>query len=49
VAWILPIIPVGVWLGRAIVGWINQQVFEWMILIALAVVGVYLLFGSPPT
>jgi uncharacterized membrane protein YfcA len=49
VAWILPTIPVGVWIGRAIVGWINQRAFEWMILLALAGAGIYLLFGTPPS
>lgn len=48
IIWVLPLIPLGVWIGRKIIGWINPQLFQQIMLIALFVAGIYLLFGNPP-
>lgn len=45
VLWVLPIIPVGVWIGKWIIVRLNQRVFEWLMLILLAYAGVSLLVG----
>ncbi len=41
-AWVLLLIPLGVWLGRRLVVRINQKVFEWTILVLLVWVSVIL-------
>jgi uncharacterized membrane protein YfcA len=45
VLWALPIIPVGVWIGKWIIVRLNQRVFEWLMLILLVYAGVSLLAG----
>ncbi|MDX1991668.1 MAG: sulfite exporter TauE/SafE family protein [bacterium] len=45
IAWVIPLIPVGVWLGRKIIGWLNPKVFEWVMLAFLLYSGLSLLFG----
>ncbi|HEX2906254.1 MAG TPA: sulfite exporter TauE/SafE family protein [Phototrophicaceae bacterium] len=42
--WILPLIPVSVWLGRRFVKWINPVWFERMMLVVLFIMALYLLF-----
>lgn len=45
IAWALPIIPFGVWIGRRVIGWINPKVFDWLMTILLLWAGLSLLFG----
>lgn len=45
VALALPFIPFGVWVGRRIIGWINQVWFERMIIVLLLYAGLQLLLG----
>ena len=46
IAWVLLLIPPAVMTGRYLIERINQQVFEWMMLIPLFVLSVYLLLFS---
>jgi len=46
VVWMLPIIPMGVWLGRWIIGWINPLIFERAMMILLVISAVLLLFDG---
>jgi uncharacterized protein len=48
IAWMLPVIPVGVWVGRAVVRRINNRLFEWSMMIVLVWAGISLLLSSPP-
>lgn len=41
--WALPILPIGVWVGRKIIHKINQHNFELIMLIALTITALYLL------
>ncbi len=43
--WALPLIPLGVWLGKELVQRINQRKFEWLMLILLFWIGSSLLVG----
>lgn len=45
VIWALPIIPIGVWLGRKSLDYISQQMFE-RVIMGLLIFTVFLLFGS---
>lgn len=45
IAWVLPIIPIGVWFGRKFTLWINPKTFENLMLALLFLVSVMLLFG----
>lgn len=45
IAWALPLIPLGVWLGRGIIRRMNRAIFEWFMLITLVWAGLSLLFG----
>ena len=45
VLWALPIIPLGVWIGKWVILRLNQRVFEWLMLILLVYAGVSLLLG----
>ncbi|MBE2271079.1 MAG: sulfite exporter TauE/SafE family protein [Anaerolinea sp.] len=45
IAWVLPILPLGVWVGRYFVKRINQLAFERFMLVVLVIVAVYLLVG----
>lgn len=47
VLWVMPVIPGGVWLGKRFVKWVNPVVFEWMMLITLLVMSVFLLVYTP--
>lgn len=44
-AWAIPLLPLGVWLGRRIVDWFDQKTFERLILVLL-VASAFLLFGT---
>lgn len=46
IAWVLPLIPINVWIGSYIVKRINPLVFEWLIISLLAWAGVTLLIGG---
>lgn len=43
--WALPLIPVGVWLGKELLRRIDQKKFEWLMLALLVWAGVSLLVG----
>lgn len=45
IAWALPIIPLGVWIGRRIIGWINPKAFEWLMTGLLLWAGLTMLFS----
>jgi uncharacterized membrane protein YfcA len=45
IAWALPLIPLGVWIGRSIVRRMDARVFEWFMLATLLWMGLSLLFG----
>lgn len=45
VLWALPVIPLGVWLGKQIILRLNQRTFEWLMLILLVYAGISLLAG----
>jgi uncharacterized protein len=46
VIWVLPLIPAGVWLGRAVIKRISATVFEWLMIVLLAYAGVALLVST---
>lgn len=45
IAWVIPLIPVGVWLGKRLITWLPPLVFERLMLALLAWAGLSLLFG----
>jgi uncharacterized membrane protein YfcA len=45
VIWVLPILPLGVWIGRFVVKRINQRAFDRFMLGVLVIVALFLLFG----
>lgn len=45
VIWVLPVLPLGVWIGRFVIKRINQRAFERFMLIVLVIVALFLLFG----
>ena len=47
IAWLLPLVPLGVWLGRKIILQIDPTVFEWLMLVLLAVASLWLLLATP--
>ncbi len=44
-AWVLPVIPAGVWLGKRLLTRLNQRTFEYVMLALLAYSGLTLLLG----
>ncbi len=44
IAWLMPLVPAGVWAGRWLVDRLNRDTFEKVIVVLLAVVGVMLFF-----
>ncbi len=46
IAWSLPLIPSGVWIGRRVIGWINPRLFDAAMIVLLTLAGLTLLFGS---
>lgn len=47
VIWVLPVIPISVYIGRIVIGRINKQVFEAFMLIVLVIASYVLLFVPP--
>jgi uncharacterized protein len=45
IIWVIPIIPVGSWLGKRFVAWVNPKIFERMMLFILFVMSLYMLFA----
>ncbi len=45
IAWVLPIIPFGVWLGKRFLNIMNPKVFEWLMLALLFWASLSLIFG----
>lgn len=45
VIWVLPVLPLGVWIGGYVVKRVNQRAFERLMLVALVLVALFLLFG----
>jgi len=48
IIWVVPAIPLGVWVGRFVITRMNAQLFQQIMLIALLLGGLYMLFGTPP-
>jgi uncharacterized membrane protein YfcA len=46
VIWVIPVIPVGTWLGSRFVKWVNPKIFERMMLFLLFAMSLYMLFAS---
>ena len=47
IAWIIPLIPIGVWVGRRAIGWINRLWFERAMMILLLWASLLLIFSTP--
>ena len=47
ILWAMPLIPVGIWLGRWLVNRMNREVFERVMLYVLALAGLALLLLEP--
>lgn len=47
VLWALPFIPLGVWLGRRFILWVNPVFFERVMLALLFGMGLFMLFSTP--
>ncbi len=47
VIWVLPVIPIGVFIGRLVIGRINKVAFEWFMLAVLTLASYMLLFVAP--
>ena len=45
VAWLLPLVPLGVWVGRWAAGKVNKDVFERIIISLLVITAVMLIVG----
>jgi len=45
IAWLLPLVPLGVWVGRWAAGKVNKETFEWIIVVLLAITSLLLIFG----
>jgi uncharacterized protein len=45
VAWILPLVPVGVWLGKRFSTRVNKETFDWIIVGLLIIISVMLILG----
>jgi hypothetical protein len=46
IAWVIPLIPVGVWVGRRAIGWINRVWFERAMIVLLLWASLSLLFSG---
>jgi uncharacterized membrane protein YfcA len=46
IAWVAPIIPLGVWIGRKIIERINAKVFEYIMLVLLLILSLYLIVSA---
>jgi uncharacterized protein len=47
IAWVIPLIPLGVWIGRRAIGWINRVWFERAMMVLLVWASLILLFSNP--
>ncbi|MFN8373718.1 MAG: sulfite exporter TauE/SafE family protein [Anaerolineae bacterium] len=47
IAWTLPLIPLGVWIGRRTLNWFNPKTFEWLMIALLFWASISLLVGAP--
>jgi uncharacterized membrane protein YfcA len=45
IAWLLPLVPLGVWVGRWVAGKVNKETFEWIIVGLLIITALLLIFG----
>ena len=45
VVWILPLVPVGVWLGKRFSSKVNKETFDWVIVVLLMIISVMLILG----
>jgi uncharacterized membrane protein YfcA len=46
ILWVIPVIPVGSWLGRRFVQWVDPKIFERLMLVLLFGMSLYMLFAS---
>jgi uncharacterized membrane protein YfcA len=46
IAWVIPLIPIGVWIGRRAIGWVNRLWFERAMVVLLLWASLSLLFSS---
>jgi uncharacterized membrane protein YfcA len=46
IAWVLPLIPIGIWFGKKFTMWINPKAFENFMLALLFVMSLIMLFGA---
>jgi uncharacterized protein len=49
IAWALPLIPLGVWLGKQFINWVSPEVFEVVLVIAMFGLAMILLFYNGGT
>ncbi|MBZ0295062.1 MAG: sulfite exporter TauE/SafE family protein [Anaerolineae bacterium] len=49
ILWVIPLIPLGVWVGRKLVERFDPKTFENFMLLLLAGACLFLIFGTPPT
>jgi uncharacterized protein len=47
IAWAIPFIPVGAWVGRKLMLRMNKRVFEWVMIVGLVWAGITLLLSQP--
>lgn len=47
VIWVLPLIPLGVWIGYRVVNWIDPRIFERLMVVLLVISAILLLFSTP--
>lgn len=45
-AWVIPLVPVGAWLGRWLIQRLDPRIFEWLMILLLIVVSGYLLIST---
>ncbi len=48
ILWVIPLIPVGVWVGRSVVRRFNPKAFENFMLVLLFCASLFLIFSTPP-
>lgn len=46
IAWVFVVIPLAIWFGRRVIDRIDQRAFEWMMIVPLLILSVYLLLFS---
>ena len=45
IIWLLPLVPIGAWVGRWLGNYLPKQTFEWIIVALLGITGLLLIFG----